>query len=301
MTITNHPSDGLYPELITLFRATADHGSLRKEELIELCTVKGETARISAALSTWTELGLFSRDGDNIALDVRFQRKRRGSIEDMTNALPSICRQLLLDLKHALPMWPASGERTDKGIGLSADFVRGLAWMLAQDIYTFPLNSTSDEAERLENHQVTPGKYIVLNDVRWHGLGFWARYTGFAAADRGYIDPTSAIRAELPTIFQGTQCLPAGAFLRELSSRIPVLDFGAYRTEVEGALNPAVWRRPPEGQLSTALSFALRRLQLDQTIGLNSAADAGESYALSARDFRPWHHFSEVEFHGISS
>src|SRR5262249_41551604 len=149
--------------------------------------------------------------------------------------------------------------------------------------------------------QIIPGKFIFKNRARWSGVGFWARYTGFADADRGCIDPTSAIRAELGVIFQGARLLPASAFLRELSTRLPVLDSGSYRTQVESALNPQVWRRPPEGQLSTSLSFALRRLQHDRVLNLSLPADAGDALTLSGRNFRPWHRFSQVEFPGSST
>ena len=298
MTITNHASDGLYPELISLFRAVAEHGPLRRDELIRICTTSIDNTRIRSTLTTWTDLGVFSKQGEDIDLGPRFVRKRGETLEDRTEKLPAVLRGLLFDSRHALPLWPASGEITDEGTGPTADFVRELSWTLAQDIYSFPFDSTEDQAVSLESRQITPGKFIFKNKSRWSGVGFWARYTGFVAADRGCIDPTSAIRAELGAIFAGARVLSAGAFLRELSARLPVLDFGIYRNEVERALKPAVWRRPPEGQLSTSLSFALRRLQLDRVIELSLPADAGESLTLSGRNFRPWHRFSQVEFQG---
>lgn len=302
MTITNHASDGLYPELITLFRAVAEHGPLRKDELIRICTANSDNTRIRATLTTWTDLGVFSKQGDDIDLDPRFVRKRGETLEDRTEKLPAVLRELLFNSHHALPLWPASGEVTDEGTGRTGDFVRELSWTLAQDIYSFPFDSTEDQAVSLEARQIISSeRFIFKNKSRWSGVGFWARYTGFAAADRGCIDPTSAIRAELGALFQGARMLPAGAFLRELSARLPVLDFGIYRTEVERALKPEVWPRPPEGQLSTSLSFALRRLQLDRVIDLSLPADAGESLTLSGRNFRPWHRFSQVEFLGSPS
>jgi hypothetical protein len=273
---------------------------MRRDELIRICTA-GNDARVRATLSTWTELGVFSKHEDQIALVPRFSHKRGETLEDRTDKLPGVLRGLLFETRHALPLWPDSGESTDEGTGPTADFVRELSWMLAQDIYTFPFDSTEEEAVVLEGRQVIQGKFIFKNRARWGGVGFWARYTGFAGADRGCIDPTSAIRAELEVIFQGARVLPAGAFLRELSTRLPVLDSGSYRTQVEGALKPEVWRRPPEGQLSTSLSFALRRLQLERVIKLDVPADAGDTLTLSGRNFRPWHPFSQVEFLGSTS
>jgi hypothetical protein len=302
MTLTNHASDGLYPELISLLRVATEHGPLQRNELIRICTV-GEGTRVRGALNTWIQLGLFSvsEQDERVSVDPRFARKRKEKLDDLTDRLPTLCRHLIFDVRHALPLWPASGERTDVGIGPTADFVRELAWTLAQDIYTFPLDSTEEQAVILESQQQTLGKFIFMNRSRWSGLRFWARYTGFVAGDTGRIDPTTAIRSELPEIFQGATVMPASIFLRELSSRLPVLDSGRYRVEVENALNPAYWRRPPEGHLSTSLSLALRRLQLDQTIALTSPADAGESFTLSGRGFRTWHRFSQIEFQSSPS
>jgi hypothetical protein len=300
MTLTNHASDGLYPELIALCRTATEEGPLRKNELIRLCSAP-EDARVRATLTTWIQLGLFSEQDDRIRIDPHFAKRRNEKLQDLIERLPTVCRRLILDARHALPLWPASGERTDEGIGPTADFVRELAWTLAQDIYTFPFDSTEEQAVILESQQETAGRFIFKNRSRWSGVRFWARYTGFAAADTGCIDPTNAVRAEIPQIFQGTTVLPASVFLRELSSHLPVLDFGSYRVEVENALNASSWRRPPEGHLSTSLSFALRRLQWDRIIALNSPADAGESFTLSGRAFRPWHRFSQVELQGRSS
>lgn len=297
MTLTNHASDGLYPELIALVRTATEQGPLPRSELIRLCTATDD-ARVRATLTTWIQLGLFAEQDDRVRVNPQFAKRRNEKLDDLTDRLPATCRQLILDVRHALPLWPASGERTDEGIGPTADFVRELAWTLAQDIYTFAFDSTEEQAVVLESQQEIPGRFIFKNRSRWSGVRFWARYTGFAGADTGCIDPTSAVRAELSQIFQGTTVLPASVFLRELSARLPVLDFGRYRVEVEDALNSSFWRRPPEGHLSTSLSLALRRLQWDRAIVLNSPADAGESFTLSGRNFRTWHRFSQVELQG---
>jgi len=243
MTLTNHASDGLYPELISLLRVPPSTDRYKEMELIRICTASDD-ARVRSALNTWIQLGLFSEE-DGVTVDTRFARRRKEKLDDLTDRLPALCRQLIFDVRHALPLWPASGERTDEGIGPTADFVRELAWTLAQDIYTFPLHSTEEQAVTLESQQETSGKFIFKNRSRWSGLRFWARYTGFSAGDTGCIDPTNAIRAELAEIFRGTTVIPASIFLRELSSRLPVLDFGRYRVEVENALNPSYWRARP--------------------------------------------------------
>lgn len=294
MTLTNYASDGHYPELIVLFRATAGQSPIPRDELIRLCTAT-DPKHVRATLTTWIGLGLFVEQDAGVTIDPRFARKRSETLDELTDRLPSMCRLLLLDVRHALPLWPEDGAMSDEGIGASADFVREMAWTLAQDIYTFPFDASGEDAVALESEQIIPGKFIFRNFTRWPGLCFWARYTGFASGDSRCIDPTDAIRAELPSIFQGITELPASDFIRELSMRLPVLDFGRYRIEVENALNDSVWRRPPRGHLSTSLSLALRRLHLDGTIVLDAPADAGETFTLSGRNFRSLDSFSKIE------
>ena len=296
MTIANYTNDGHYPILIALCNASAGRGHLPKEDLIQLCTVSDAPKHVRSTLATWRSLGLFvDNENGEICLDARFAKKRNESLEEFTTRIPAMCRQLLFDVRHALPLWPADGKISDDGIGESGDFVRILAWTLAQDIYTFSFDAPWAVAEALESAQVSPGKFIIKNDTRWPGMHFWARYTGFASGESRCIDPTEAVRAELPEIFRGAKALSAGDFIRGLSARLPVLDFGGYRVEVENVLNDSVWRRPPNGQLSTSLSLALRRLQLDRTLVLDAPADGGKTFTLSGRNFRPWGNFSTVE------
>jgi hypothetical protein len=299
MTITNHASDGLYPELIVLFRTVVESGRINKDDLIRVCTAKEEKdGRVRATLATWTDLGLFLHQEGEVAVAQKFAGKRNESVDAAVDRLPGICRELMFDPRHALPLWPPDGRRSDEGIGPTADFVRESAWMMAQDIYRFPIDSPEREASALENAQVVPPKFIFVNEARWPGVRFWARFTGLTSTSRGYIDPTDAIRQELPQIFQGAAVLRAVDFVRELSERIPVLDGGRYRLEVEGALHESRWRRPPDGQLSMSLSLALRRLQLDHTLALEALADDDATLMLSGRDFRPWIRFSHVKLLG---
>lgn len=296
MTVTNYASDGQYPLLIALFRAIANQGQMARDELIRVCSTVSDSKHARATLSTWIALGLFvEQSDDRIAIEPSFAKKRGETIDELTARLPAISRRLLFDTSHALPMWRSDGKLSDEGIGASADFVRQLAWILAQDIYEITFDTSGDDAVALQNEQATSGKHVLLNPNRWSGLVFWARYTGFASGDKGCIDPTEAVRAELPEIFQGAKVMPAREFLLELSVRVPVVDFGRYRLEVENVLKDSAWRRPPKGQLSMSLSLALRRLQLDQTVVLDALADAGETFMLSGRNFRPWHTFSQIE------
>jgi len=258
----------------------------------------GEDDKLTnATLSTWIDLGLFTYDSEKVVSFGEGFSKRRGEPpEELTDRLAAKCRENILHPRHALPLWPPDGGRTDVGIGASADFVRELAWTLAQDIYNLSFDTSAEAVETLENRQVITDKFVFINRTRWPGLCFWARYTGFASGDGRTIDPTDAIRVELPNIFAASRQLAAADFLRQLHRAIPVLDSGEYRVAVEAALNDSVWQRPPTDHLSMSLSFALRRLQLEQTILLDAQADAGQIFFLSGRDFRVLDRFSRVEW-----
>jgi hypothetical protein len=75
---------------------------------------------------------------------------------------------------------------------------------------------------------------------------------------------------------------------------VPVLDRGIYRTQVEAILNPVKWRKPPGGQLSTALSRALQRLEYEGQIALGRGADAKEGVALTGARVRIWREVTDV-------
>src|SRR5438477_4022282 len=104
-----------------------------------------------------------------------YARKRGQTVDAWTEGLPHVCRKLALDSKKCSPLW--GGEDKE---GVTADFVRGVAWLLAQDIYTFP--RTFSEVSAIERIQLK-GEKIIQNDTRWPGLRFWARYLGFATGD----------------------------------------------------------------------------------------------------------------------
>jgi hypothetical protein len=296
MTIINYASDGLYPELIVIFRVVAHLGSIDSKSIFDVCypgVVDEPTklVRLRGALSRWTELGLFEANNGVVKISEGFQKGKRETVNDFAGRLPSFCRTLLLDDQNCLPLW---GESQ----GVAADFVRGGAWLLAQDIYGFP--TAWSYVEPKQNAQTSTEKKISENDVRWNGLRFWMRYLGFATGDSGsfQIDPTVAIKAELKRIFESRSEIPAREFLDLLATRLPILDFGRYRKEVEENLNSTRWRKPAEGHLSMSLSLALRRLALDNILRLEGRADAGSSYRLTGRDYRSWVGFESVRWNG---
>lgn len=285
MTILNHASEGLYPELIVLARATTLAGSIDADELVAVCATDSPT-RLRGALSRWTTLGFFQEEGAKISIAVPHARSRGESIDDWTNRIPGICRLLALDKSKCYPLWGAEE-------GISADLARGLAWLLSQDIFTLPRAWT--EIEILGRMQVR-GITLIQNDTRWNGLRFWARYLGFATGGSKafFVDPTDAVRAEVSSVLKGSDPVDAGTFVKELARRLPVFDGGIYRMDVEGQLDESTWRRPADGHLSMALSFALRRLRLDGSLIFEAKSDAAHGYRFTGRDYVSGEVFTHV-------
>ncbi len=295
MTIINIPSDGLYPELIVIFRLVASLGEAEKNTIIEICS-RGSTSsesntRLRGALLRWTNLGLFSEESKVLKINENFNRGKRESLDDYTARLPSFCRTLVFEGQNCHPLWGNSP-------GISADFVRGSAWLLAQNIYGFP--SARSGVEPIEVAQMGEDSAIFTNDVRWNGIRFWMRYLGFATGDSSsfQIDPTLAVKGELKSIFKSPSAIPARDFLDSLAIRLPILDFGGHRKEVEDSLNSARWRKPDQGHISMSLSLALRRLVLDNVIRLEGKADTGSSYRLTGMNYRTWGGFESVSWIG---
>lgn len=294
MSILNLSSDGLYSIVLTLARIVAQNKAISRDDLINICVPQsGSDPKLArATLTRWISLGLFAEQDDAIRLAVALARGE--SVDAFTERLPAICRNLAFHQEHALPLWPVDGSVSEEEAGRTADLCRSLAWCLAQDIYTLP--STYEEVDRLVMAQVQPGRFIFLNNTRWPGFRPWARFFGFAIGEDSsfFCDPTVAVRSELKEVIQKNELVPAAEFVSRLAARLPVLDSGTYRHQVEQILKPETWKALPSGQLSTALSFALQRLQKQGAIGLVTLADAGSRLTLVGRGGRTWETFTHI-------
>jgi hypothetical protein len=296
MTILNNTSDGLHPELIVLFRAIAYFKSIAYEDLLNLCLPKimGENddavkIRLRGSLNNWIKLGLFKREGDNVELNERFDKIKKSDIDSYTNELPNIALEFVCLSKNSTPIWDDGSNQ-----GASGDFIRAASWLLAQDIYTFP--TKWEDVESMAAKQSMKQSPIIQNDFRWGNLRFWMRYFGLATGESSSfkIDPTAAIKSQLKSTFGTNKELPAKDFLMSLSNKLPILDFGEYRNEVEKNLNDRVWRKLNSNELSQSISFGLRRLELKGAIQLRGKSDTGSSYRLTGSDHRPWTGFESV-------
>jgi hypothetical protein len=298
MTILNLATDGLHGQVVALAAAAIKYGPIDKNDLITACAASGETARLRAALARWLEFGLFTEEADKISVDI--DRKRGAPLEATLDALPAVCRRLVLQDQHCLPLWGSGENPTEKGVGKASDFARGLAWALAQDIYHLP--DSGPAIASLERDQVSGARTIFQNEGRWPGLRSWARYLGFATGENDFLfDPTEVVRAELPSMLGVGETMAAPVFLDALSARVPVLDGGLYRKEVEANLRTDTWHQPPVGHLSMSLSMALRRLELDGTLILETKADTGSVVKLTGRHQRTWAAFTHVRMAGAKA
>ena len=297
MSILNTASDGYYNTLIVLFRLTWQLGpsrSVKRDVLLEMCSPPdGQDGRLRQSLNRWTELGLFLQDDDGVSLSDKFCLEmigKRTELETATQKLPFALRSLVFREENNQNLWKNEGTR-------SGDFTRGIAWLLGQDIYEVDLGST-DEMQRTESLQILDKESrIVQNDVRWNGLRAWGKYLKFLSqVDRHLvIDPTGAVREELPRVFSDTHELAAKQFLERLSTLLPVLDGGRYRVAVQDALNSEHWRPPSRSEfLSTSLSRALWRLDQSREITLERKADTGDVRVLQRSQQRQWQQFSHV-------
>lgn len=282
MTILNIANDGYYSNFVAICRAVAANPPMPRDKLQELCAAGAESdLRTRQTLNRWIELRVF-RD-ENGAIGFADPALEGRSFSEVTALLPAVVRRIVFAEENNDRFWESDDSRC-------ADLVRGLAWLLAQDVYTAD-TSSHPKASELERRQIADSsRRIVQNDVRWNGLRTWAVYLGFAWNGQSLIiDPTAAVRQDLARIFEGQKELPAREFLDLLGEVLPVLDFGRYRREVEDSLDPSYWERPARPEmLSSALSRALWRLQANNHLSLESRADAIDSYALQKQAGQEW-------------
>jgi hypothetical protein len=153
------------------------------------------------------------------------------------------------------------------------------------------------DVEALEARQTAATMFG--NDVRWNALRFWARFLGFASSHRGFfVDPTVAVKAAMSEILEPGKAMKAELFIDQLGQRLPVLDGGSARRAVEEKLDSRALEKPRDHELSQSLSFALRRLQLSQTILLEKPSDAAQGYVLLGPGNRQGASFTHVRRRG---
>ena len=147
MSVLNQTSDGLFNVLIVLVRVIIRFGPRSREDLQRACGGVVESLNISMLTNTlnrWEELGLFEiRDGMVSLADP--YRAALGSTADVAEErLPKVARTIALTSDNNLRFWETASAK-------SADLSRGIAWMLAQDIYE--LDTTTNGLQERETRQ----------------------------------------------------------------------------------------------------------------------------------------------------
>jgi len=291
VSILNQASDGLFNVLIVLVRALLRFGPKSREDLILACGGAADaidTSQLTRTLNRWTELGLFGEEDGSVIIAEPYRSALGKNADEAEARLPKVARTVVLQPANNARFWDREGAK-------SADLSRGVAWMLAQDVYT--LDANSDRLAELEGRQLVDSgaQKIGQNNTRWNGLKTWMLYLGFARDGmRWVVDPTQALREALPEIFGSNRELSAPAFVERAAGVLPVLDGGAYRIQVEAALKESAWPRLRTGLVSSSLSRAIQRLDREGLITLSSRSDTEGVVSLTGSNARIWQDVSHV-------
>ncbi|MBN2447688.1 MAG: hypothetical protein JXO22_13225 [Phycisphaerae bacterium] len=226
---------------------------------------------MSANLRAGTDLGLFVRSDDKVALaDVV-----PTAVDGADRAMIKLLRERVFDDSLNNTAW-----RSQVG---ARDLTNALSWFLTFAAAEAPIRQEGGPraAEALQLVDFGPrqqegesSNWPIGNNTRWVSFRRWACTLGFAWANpNGHLipDPTVAVRDALPEIFGGARELTAHEFVRKLGVRVPVLDGGRYREFVTEN-----WKRPRSENrgLTAPLSDALERLSNEKAILLDDRADA---------------------------
>ncbi|MBX9456166.1 MAG: hypothetical protein KL863_09155 [Rhizobium sp.] len=291
MSLLNQASDGLFNVLIVLVRALVRFGPKSREDLILACggaVDACDSSQLTRTLNRWTELGLFGEESGSVIIAEPYRSGLGRNADGAEDRLPKVARTVALQPANNARFWESEGAK-------SADLSRGVAWMLAQDVYTLDVNS--DRLAELEGRQLVDSgaQKISQNNTRWNGLKTWMLYLGFARdGTQWVVDPTQALREALPEIFGSNQELSAPAFVDRSAAVLPVLDGGAYRILVEGALKESAWPRLRAGLISSSMSRAIQRLDHEGFITLSNRSDTEGVVSLTGSNARTWRDVSHV-------
>ena len=159
-------------------------------------------------------------------------------------------------------------------------FPRALAWFLCQPPEQ-PMAWDHNHRDRVvADCGDGISSFELINRTRWQQFVYWARFLGFAwriQTENGQAnvvipDPTEALARHLPATVATQGPSDISAVMSELANRLPVLEGGTVRNEVEALLSSEKGR--PEGSLSRSTSFGLERLEVRGSVRLDSVADA---------------------------
>ncbi|PVX97690.1 protein DpdG [Paraburkholderia unamae] len=269
MSLLNITNDGL-PNILAQLHATVLRASkpIPRDELLETVApsaVVGDGGKMARqTLNRWTQLGLFNEVNGEIDVTKRPEGRLSNPHQMMAFTRRTACAHVVARENNP-EFWASEGA-------LAADLTRGLAWMLAQDIYRTAFGKFEEQESRQIRDQ---DRRLFVNSTRRSGLQFWARFLGFSKEAYADIDPTVAVRDVLPEILDEGEEMDAPQFVERLAGLLPVLDGGEWRQEVLDVVDSNELSRLRHDQLSTALSRAILNLRQSGELLLHVRSDLG--------------------------
>ena len=283
MSIINNAHGGSQYAVLTAFYQVLNaspKNTLLREKLMALCapatlqTGDAQNARGKAPqeLRAWVELGLLTEEKVDDITQISLNESYF-SIKNMP--LRQAARRCLQAPENNSDL----SSRDERAV----DLTLLTALLLALDVYQNAeissgnlevLVSTFMPDFRINSNEVA----VVPGYLRW--LGYAQQIT----RDSYAIDPTDAIREELPFLMRVGEQLSIGEALQRLNRALPVLDGGSYRLQVEERISLHGWQSISTNRLSTSLSRALLRLQLSGIINMKAESDASGAMQLTGRN-----------------
>ncbi|WP_447876069.1 protein DpdG [Serratia fonticola] len=281
MSIINNAHGGSqYAVLVAFYQVlkASPKNTLPREKLMALCapaalqTGDSENASGKAPkeLSAWLDLGLLKEEPDSNKTEISLNASYF-STKDMP--LRQAARRCLQAVENNQDL----NSRDERAV----DLTLLAALLLALDVY-HNAEITKRNLEQLVNHLLPDFRINSSNEAPvvpaylcW--LGFLQQITRESYA----IDPTNAIREELPFLMQLGEQLSIAEVIQRLNQALPVLDGGSYRQLVEERISRKGWQPLSADRLSTSLSRALLRLQLSGIINMDEKADSSGAMQLT--------------------
>ncbi len=150
------------------------------------------------------------------------------------------------------------------------DFCLTVSWILAVGPFSQPQGWRWQEFEF--SYKKTPlplQQKCGINDLRYGNLILWSTFLGCSWNHSQFVpDPTQNISWQLQE-FDKNKEIPVMEFLELLSSKLPVIDKGFYRKEVQDFFDEEL----QETTLSASLSLALNRLREKGSLTLIMKSD----------------------------
>lgn len=281
MALLNPPQ--ILPNVaVVLFRAlrSAEAYQTTKEELEKIVAPaslpRGEGAALGPGskgfddtLTACVVIGLFERDGDIVSLHPRLPEHVRDRRREPD--IRRLMRDLLLAEELNFGLWD-----TTEG---ARDLTRALAWYLAQDPLRAPGGwNEPNGVDVVQEAQFAAGERVFSNDTRWGAFDRWTSFLGFGLRiprDGKSVlvpDPTPVLRDVLGEVLTESRA-DVASFVEEVGRRLPVLDSGIYRREVEARMRPDAVAGSAD-QVSPSLAHALLRLRDERVVVIEDLADA---------------------------